>query len=140
MKLPVATEVARLIRRPNVTARTQYYCVVFLSQMEFDRGYDRKLARFLVATYIELFEASHEEALALGGRAGGKGKRGKKGKNGAKGGAKKERGPGSRGRDAQGRKIRTAGKRNAPSGALALAAKARAEESAGAGGAGAGKR
>lgn len=55
MRLIVVREVEHLIRRPNVSRRTQYYAISFLNQMRFREGEDVELSRRMLRIYMELF-------------------------------------------------------------------------------------
>lgn len=55
MRLVVVREVERLLLRPNVTQKTQYYAVTFLNQIRFSEG-DVELARKLLKIYMDLFK------------------------------------------------------------------------------------
>lgn len=55
MKSVVVKEVERLLFRPNITPRTEYYCLCFLSEMIFTASVDQALANRLVQTYFTIF-------------------------------------------------------------------------------------
>ena len=56
MKAVVAREVENVAFRSNVGLRTQYYAVIFLSNLTLLRGTDDALAAQLIGTYFGLFE------------------------------------------------------------------------------------
>ena len=56
MKAVVAHEVENVAFRSNVGLRTQYYAVIFLSNLTLLRGTDDALAAQLIGTYFGLFE------------------------------------------------------------------------------------
>lgn len=56
MKAVVANEVEKVIFRPNMSKRAQYYSVCFLAQFTFDSE-DSALANHLITIYFSLFKA-----------------------------------------------------------------------------------
>lgn len=56
MKVVVCCEVERLVFRPNVSGKAQYYAVCFLSQVKLSHG-DAQLAARLVSVYFSFFRA-----------------------------------------------------------------------------------
>lgn len=62
MRLIVIREVEQLVTRPNVTMKTQYFAVGFLTQIRLS-GNDVELARRLLRIYMDLFTAclAHEK-------------------------------------------------------------------------------
>ena len=56
MKTIVAREIENIAFRPNVGLRTQYYAVIFLSNLTLIRGTDGTLAARLIGAYFGLFE------------------------------------------------------------------------------------
>lgn len=56
MKAVVAREIENIAFRPNVGLRTQYYAVIFLSNLTLIRGTDSGLAARLIGAYFGLFE------------------------------------------------------------------------------------
>lgn len=54
MRLVVVKEVERLLARPHITPRTQYYSVCFLNQIRFTSA-DADFARNFVRVYMDLF-------------------------------------------------------------------------------------
>ena len=56
MKSVVAREIENIAFRPNVGLRTQYYAVIFLSNMTLLRDTDNALAARLIGAYFGLFE------------------------------------------------------------------------------------
>ncbi|XP_014253433.1 CCAAT/enhancer-binding protein zeta-like [Cimex lectularius] len=57
MKQVVLNEVEKLLFRPNVNFRTQYYCICFLSQFIFNDN-DANIARNVINIYFSFFKAS----------------------------------------------------------------------------------
>lgn len=56
MKVVVCCEVERLVFRPNVSAKAQYYAVCFLSQVKLSHD-DAQLAAKLITVYFSFFRA-----------------------------------------------------------------------------------
>ena len=56
MKLVVVAEVERLLYRPNINTKAQYYALCFLSQILFDSD-DVLLATKLIIIYVSFFKA-----------------------------------------------------------------------------------
>ena len=56
MKAVVAREIENIAFRPNVGLRTQYYAVIFLSNLTLLRDTDNALAARLIGAYFGLFE------------------------------------------------------------------------------------
>lgn len=55
MKLVIVKEVERLMFRPHITPRTEYYCLCFLSEMVFTTSLDQELANFMINIYFTIF-------------------------------------------------------------------------------------
>ncbi len=76
MKGVVAREIENIAFRPNVGLRTQYYAVIFLSNLTLIRGTDSGLAARLIGAYFGLFEQMVRGGGASSAKSGkaGKGK------------------------------------------------------------------
>ena len=61
MKEVVVKEVERLLFRPNIKERAQYYCLCFLQEVVFVAKRDEKLANRLIDIYLGFFKKSIEE-------------------------------------------------------------------------------
>nr|XP_027195187.1 CCAAT/enhancer-binding protein zeta-like [Dermatophagoides pteronyssinus] len=55
MKMIIVKEVERLLFRPNITARTEYYCLCFLSEIIYQANVDRELANHVIQIYFTIF-------------------------------------------------------------------------------------
>lgn len=61
MKLIVVKEVERLIFRPHISPRTEYYCLCFLSEMVFTAAVDTELANAMINIYFTVFNKCIKE-------------------------------------------------------------------------------
>jgi ribosome biogenesis protein MAK21 len=59
MKLVIAKEIEIFLARPNVTQKSKYFAILFLSELKLLRGHDKELA----SRVIRLFVTQLEEAL-----------------------------------------------------------------------------
>lgn len=64
MKSVVVAEVERLLYRPNINVKAQYYALCFLSQILLDED-DTSLAMKLIVIYISFFKACVKKVLKL---------------------------------------------------------------------------
>lgn len=55
MKTIIVKQVERLLFRPNITARTEYYCLCFLSEIIYQSSVDRQLANHVIQIYFAIF-------------------------------------------------------------------------------------
>lgn len=55
MKMVVVKEVERLLFRPHITDRTQYYCLCFLSEIVFTTKVDEELSNTMCNIYFAIF-------------------------------------------------------------------------------------
>lgn len=55
MKILIVKEVERLIFRPKITNRTQYYCLCFLSEIIYRANVDQELANYVINIYFAIF-------------------------------------------------------------------------------------
>lgn len=56
MKMVIMNEIEKLLFRPNINSRTQYYCICFLSQFIF-QSKDKEIARNMITIYFSFFKA-----------------------------------------------------------------------------------
>lgn len=74
MKTVVAREIENIAFRPNVGLRTQYYAVIFLSNLTLIRGTDGTLAARLIGAYFGLFEQMVRAGASSSAKTGKSGK------------------------------------------------------------------
>lgn len=64
MKGVVVAEVERLLYRPNINAKAQYYALCFLSQILLDED-DAPLAVKLIVIYVSFFKACVKKVIII---------------------------------------------------------------------------
>jgi ribosome biogenesis protein MAK21 len=64
LKLSIVKEIERIIFRPHIKQRTQYFAILFISNLLLDKN-DLSLAQYLLTMYLTLFQVIINDALPL---------------------------------------------------------------------------